>query len=317
MRLGVDIYSIRSLEWDAFQYLDYCAQIGLNVVHFSDLKPFKSTEDDYLKAVKEHADALGLAIEAGDAVSQVRRMLRIAQVLGSPILRCVLGNSADRRGETPLCTHIENTIATCRAVRTQTMDLGIKLAIENHAGDMQGWELKELIEEAGPEYVGACIDTGNPLWVHEDPQVTLDHLAPYVVTSHIRDGIVWAHPKGAMFQWVAMGDGNIGIAAWVERYQALCPQASFTLEIITGRPPRLLNYLEEEYWAAFPEARASELARFERLVRQGLPFMGIMVMTDGGPADMPSEYHAAWVAQQRYDLERSVRYCREVLHVGE
>ena len=333
MRLGVDIYSIRSLEWDAYQYLDYCRGIGLDVVHFSDLAPFESTEDAYLASVKARADALGLAIEAGmgsicptsasfrpaggDAVTQTRRMLHVASVLGSPVLRCVLGGSADRRSETPLDAHIEATIATCKAVRGQAMDLGIKLAIENHAGDMQAWELVGLIEEAGPEYVGACIDTGNPLWVHEDPQVTLDHLAPYVVTSHIRDSVVWAHPRGAAFQWVAMGDGNVGIADWAERFQVLCPDSTFALEIITGRPPRLLTYMEEEYWEAFPNARASEYARFERLVRRGLPFLGTMVMTEGASPAPPEEYHAAWVAQQRFDLERSVRYCRDVLGIGE
>jgi len=333
MKLGVDVYSIRSQGWDAFEYLEYCQRTGFNVVHFSDLVPFEGTDDAYLRQVRARAEALGLSLETGmgsicpssasfydepgDAVVQVREMLHVASLLGSPVLRCLLGGAADRRSATPLRTHIENTLATCRAVREQALDLGIKLAIENHAGDLQGWELRALIEEAGSEYVGACIDTGNPLWVHEDPQVTLEHLAPYVVTSHVRDSIVWAHPRGAAFQWVAMGDGNVGIAAWAERFQVLCPGAPFTLEIITGRPPRLLNYLEEAYWDAFPDARASEFARFERLVRQGLPFMGHMVMVDGAPADTPPEYRAAWVAQQRYDLERSARYCREVLRVGE
>ena len=243
-------------------------------------------------------------------------MLHIACLLGSPVLRCVLGGSADRHGDLPIQTHIANTIATCRSVRQLAMDLNIKLAIENHAGDMQAWEVKALVERAGPEYVGVCIDTGNPLWVAEDPAVTLNHLAPYVVTSHIRDGIVFAHPKGAAFQWVAMGDGNVGMAAWAERFAALCPNVPFTLEIITGRPPRVLNYLEEEYWEAFPEARASEFARFERLVRQGGSFMGHMVTVDGMD-DLPPEYRDAWVAQQRFDLERSVVYCREVLGIGE
>ena len=32
-----------------------------------------------------------------------------------------------------------------------------------------------LIEQAGPEYVGACIDSGNPLWVGEDPLVTAEN----------------------------------------------------------------------------------------------------------------------------------------------
>ena len=34
MKLGVDIFSIRFQEWNAFEYLDYCKKIGLDVVHF-------------------------------------------------------------------------------------------------------------------------------------------------------------------------------------------------------------------------------------------------------------------------------------------
>jgi sugar phosphate isomerase/epimerase len=284
MKLGVDIYTIRSQGWNAFQILDYCAGIGLNLVHFSDLNSFASTEPGYLAEVKAHAEGLGLALEVGmlsicptaaifdasqgTAVEQATRMLHVASALGSPILRCVLGSLADRRSAQPLEAHIQATVETCQAVRDLATDLGIKLALENHAGDMLGWELKDLIEQAGPEYVGACIDSGNPVWVAEDPMVTLEHLAPYVLTSHVRDSAVYAHPTGAAVQWVAMGDGNVGIDAWVARYQALCPRAPLSLEIITGGPPKILNYLEDEYWAAYPQARASEFARFERLVRR-------------------------------------------------
>jgi sugar phosphate isomerase/epimerase len=248
-------------------------------------------------------------------------MLHVASALGSPILRCVLGSNADRRrckasDELPLEAHMQNTVETCRSVRGLAMELGIKLALENHAGDMLGWELKGLIERAGPEYVGACIDSGNPVWVAEDPMVTLEHVAPYVVTSHVRDSAVAPHPKGAAVQWVAMGDGNVGIDAWVKRYQALCPQAPLSLEIITGGVPRVLNYFEDEYWEVYPQARASEFARFERLVRRGQPYVGTAVTVARG-AEVPEEYQAAQVAQQRYDLERSVNYCREKLGIGE
>jgi hypothetical protein len=112
-----------------------------------------------------------------------------------------------------------------------------------------------------------------------------------------------------------MGDGNVGIQEWAKRFKAQCPSAPFTLEIITGVPPRVLNYLEEDYWTAFPDARASEFSRFERLARSGLPFLGTMVTV--GQGEVPPEYQAALVAQQRVDLERSARYCREVLSVGE
>ena len=44
--------------------------------------------------------------------------------------------------------------------------------------------------------------------------------------------------------------------------------------------------------------------------------MGPGLTVDGGQ-DSPPEVQAALVVQQRLDLERSVRYCREVLGIGE
>jgi len=331
MKLGVDIYSLRFQGWDAFEHLEYADKLGLDVVHFSDLDPFESLEEDYLGRVKGRADELGIDIEVGmmsicptstsfsdergTAVEQVREMLDVARILGSPVLRCVLGSNADRHTELPLEAHIAATVETCRGVRDVAMELGIKLAIENHGGDLQGRELKGLIEEAGPEYVGACIDSGNALWVGESPFVTLEHLAPYVVTSHIRDTAVWEHRRGAAVQWVAMGDGCVGIEAWAREYQERCEGASFTLEIITGGAPRVVNYLEREYWEAYPDTPAAEFARFVKLVKEGEPFLGPMLTV--GRGEMSSEYRAALAVQQRLDVERSVRYCQEVLGLGE
>jgi len=331
MKLGVDIYSLRFQGWNAFEHLEYAQRLGLDLVHFSDLSPFATLEGDYLKQVKGRADELGISIEVGmlsicptstifsdeqgSAVDQVRQMLHVAHALGSPVLRCVLGTNADRHTELPLEAHIEATVETCRAVKDLALELGIKIAIENHAGDLQGWELKALIEEAGPDYVGACIDTGNALWVAESPFVTLEHLAPYVVTSHIRDTAVWEHPRGAAVQWVAMGDGTIGIEKWARLFQERCGDCAFTLEIITGRPPRILNYLEPEFWEAYPHMPAAEFAQFLKLVKEGQPFIGPMLTIGAGK--VPPEYQAALVVQQHLDLERSVRYCQEVLGIGE
>jgi sugar phosphate isomerase/epimerase len=331
MKLGLDLYSIRSQGWDAIQKLDYCHSLGVDVAHFG-LGDLGAVDEASLTTVRSHADELGLAMEVGmgsicetsttfnpaggSAVAQTRRALDIAAQVGSPVLKVLLGNAADRRTATPLATHIRNCIETCRAVRDQAMDLGITLAVENHAGDLQGWELKYLIEEAGPAYVGACLDPGNSVWVAEDPLVTFDHVAPYIVTSHIRDSVVWSHPRGAAYQWVALGEGNVGLDLLAARYKAQCPDAAFTLEVLTGRPPRILPYLEDDYWDAFPEARAWEFARFERLVRRGLPYTGTMVTVEGG-VDVPEAYAEALKAQQLYDVKRSIAYARDVLEMVE
>jgi 3-oxoisoapionate decarboxylase len=330
VKLGVDTYSLRWQGWDAFELVDYGKRIGLDIVHFSDVAPFKSLDDEYLKRLKTHADEQNIDLEVGmgsicptsttfrsdrgSAVEQVQQRLHIAHILGSKTVRCFLGANADRRTALPLNEHIKAAVATCKAVRSQALDLGIKLAIENHSGDLQGRELKLLIEDAGPDCAGACIDTGNPFYVIESPFVTLQHLAPYVVTSHVRDVAIWEHPRGAAIQWLVMGDGTFGIQEWTRLFKEQCPTSSYTLEIIAGRTPRVLNYLEPSFWEAYRETPAAEFAQFVKLAKDGYPFMGPMLAAVSDA--VPQPYQASFTLQQRLDLERSVRYCHEVLGIG-
>ncbi|GAG94449.1 unnamed protein product, partial [marine sediment metagenome] len=274
----MDIYSLRYNDWNAFEFIEYARRIGLDLVHFSEIEPFESLETDYLQDVRRRASELNIGLEVGmgsicptstmfspargTVTEQLTEMLHIAAELGSPALRCYLGSNADRRTEMPLEGHCVAAVANLREVRSLALDLNVKIAIENHAGDLQGRELARLIEEAGPDYVGACIDSGNPLWVAESPYVTLEHLAPYVLMSHVRDSAVWEHPQGAAVQWVAMGEGTIGIDEWTKQFRTSCPDTNFTLENITSIPPRVVNYLDDEFWDVYPDTPASEFARF-------------------------------------------------------
>ncbi len=330
MKLGVDVFSLRFNEWDAFGYLDYAHKIGLEVVMFPDPDFFASLDDGYLREVKSHADGLGLALEVGmysccptstsfsdrrgSAVQQLSTMLHVAEVLGSPVMRTLLGSNADRHTVTPLADHVANTISALQAVRDQALDLGIKIAVENHAGDLLGRELKALVEQAGPEFVGVCIDSGNPLWMGESPYVTLAHLAPYIVMSHIRDTAISPHPQGAVVQWVAMGDGTTEMSRWAELYQAQCPDTNFTLEIITSLPPKVLNYLEPDYWRSYPDLPAAEFAQFLQLVHNGKPYTQPLLTASW--ANLSPTYKVAIAEEQCAQLEKSVRYCREVLGIG-
>jgi hypothetical protein len=172
-----------------------------------------------------------------------------------------------------------------------------------------------VVEEAGKDFVGATLDTGNPLWVVEDPLVTLDALAPYVVTTHLRDSVLFEHPRGAAGQWVALGDGQIDFVRFVEQFRKWCPRASMQLEVITGRPPRVIPYLEEDFWKAFPKALAAEFARFVALAKAGHPYMGAMVIEDVA-GQHPAVMSEALKEQQRLDLERSLEYAKKKLNVG-
>ena len=65
MKLGVDLFSLRFTGWNAFQYLDYVHEIGLQVAMFPDPAFLESLEESYLRRVKAHADGLGLDLEVG------------------------------------------------------------------------------------------------------------------------------------------------------------------------------------------------------------------------------------------------------------
>ena len=188
------------------------------------------------------------------------------------------------------------------------------MAIENHNGDLTGREARTIIEEAGKDFVGSNLDTGNPMWLLEDPLLTLEILGPYVVTTHIRDTALYEHPRGAAFQWVALGDGTMDFPGIVALFKKVCPRAAMQMEIITGRPPQVLPYLEPDFWKAFPKLPASDFARFVALAKRGRPFSGTMLVA--GTAKQPPEYEAALALQQRVDLERSFEYARKTLGVG-
>lgn len=330
IRLGFDSFSVRGFNWKAIQLLDYAAGLKLDTIQLSSLDDYESLDPAHLKTVRDHATSLGISIDAGiwsicptsqswrpkegDPAQYLLKGLHVAKAVGATSMRCVLGTGADRRGTIPIEAHIENTVKVLRSVRSQVLDTGIKVAIENHAGDMQAREVKMLIEEAGKDFVGSCLDTGNPMWVAEHPLVTLETLGPYVLTTHIRDSAVFEHTRGAATQWVALGDGSVDFHQFVSLYQKLCPKAAMQLEIITGRKPDILPYLEPDFWKAFRNTPASEFARFVELAKSGHPFMGSMLVA--GPGKQPPAIEAALKEQQRIDLERSLEYAKKTLNVG-
>ena len=286
VKLGIDLFSLRAEKWTALQFLDYCAKQNVQVVHFSEIRFLGSLEPAHLKEVRAHAAELGLEVEIGmksicpiskmfepsqgTAEEQLGRMIVAAQIVGSKIVRAVLG-SADDRKTGPLSDKIEATVKVLHNVRAQAQDHGIKIAIENHAGDMQARELKMLVEEAGPEFVGVCIDSGNPLWTLESPHVTLDVLHPYVLTSHLRDSAVWKTPQGAAVTWVPMGQGSVGIDSYVRRFIELCPGKPLSLEsIVFG--PRLLPYRDASFWSAYQDVPAWDFEQFVELAERGKPY---------------------------------------------
>jgi len=165
---------------------------------------------------------------------------------------------------------IDDTVAVLKGVRSRAVDAGVKIAVENHAGDMQSRELKRLVEAAGSDFVGVNFDSGNACWTLENPLDALATLAPHVLTTSLRDTMAWETADGVTTQWTAMGEGCTDLPAFFDLFEKQCPGVTVHIETISGFP-RSFPLYERGFWQAFPQARADELAAFLALAKRGRP----------------------------------------------
>ena len=183
--LGLDNFAVRGMNWKAAQLIDYAASIDADSLFITDLDAFESFDAPYLAGVKAHAREKAVQIHVGtwsicptskafkpkwgNAEEHLTLAIRVAQGVGSPVIRAVLGTWEDRLTDGGIERHMEETAKVCRACRSRAIDADVKIAIENHAGDMHSSEVVRLIEAAGRDYVGVNLDSGNALWTLEDP----------------------------------------------------------------------------------------------------------------------------------------------------
>lgn len=314
--LGFDNFSIRANKWKADKLIEFAKEQEVDALLFSDLDVYENHSADYLAGLKSKLADAGIKIHVGTggicptsarfdkkwgtAEEHLRLGLRIAKQMGSPVFRCYLGGMKDRHTEGGIEKHIATTVDVLKKVKSQAVDSDVKIAVENHAGDMQAWELVGLIKAAGEDFVGATIDSGNATWTLENPQANLEVLGPYAVSAGIRDSTVWETDKGCKVAWNAIGEGQVDWKLYTETYAKLCPGVPFQLEIISGFS-KPFNYNEKDFWKVYPKAKASDFARFLEMARAGKE------IPNGKAGD--AKY-------QTDELLRSIRYCKETLGLG-
>jgi sugar phosphate isomerase/epimerase len=195
------------------------------------------------------------------------------------------------------------------------LDAGVKIGIENHK-ELQAWETRQLIDEAGKDFVGSYLDTGNPVFVAEDPLTTIEELGPVAVSFHLRDSVVYEHPEGVAVQWVPLGEGTNDFRALVSRAADILPQGvHIYCKPITARPPVILPVYSDEWWSKwFPRARSRDLGRFLALARRGRPYLKPHLEAD--VPEIREKYMDALKVQQMDHMQISLDYCRKTLGLG-
>ena len=310
--IGLDAHAVRSTNWKAPALIDYTAELGLKHLLMNHLGYYESLEDKYLNKLAKQAKKKGVSIKIGigslsknstsynekdgNAKQRIELGIKMAGILGSSTVNCMIGNFRDRHTDGGIEARMEEVISELKAMRSQIQDAGIKFGIENHAGDTRAEEVLTMIEEVGTEISGSQIDPGNAVWTMENPMEHIQKLGKHVVCSSIRDYVIWESEKGATFQWTAIGDGIMDFPEYTRQMSELCPGVPLFIETINDL--RLdVAFFTDEFWKGYPHIKGSDMTEFLSRIRKGRE----IPLPEGG--NQPDH--------QKQVLEKSIKYLKE------
>ncbi len=255
---------------DTLEFLEYCHALGAGGIQ----APLSSLEPAYVARLRHRLEELGMYFEAMVSLPRedpaaFERTASAAKEAGALALRTTA--PGPRRYEAFETREAwEATAARARAGLRMAVPvvekMRIPLAIENH----RDWTLEEflgLMKEYSSESVGVCLDTGNNIALLDDPTEVVERLAPYAVSTHIKDMGVEEYEDGFHLVELPLGEGALDVAAMVRTIRRARPAVKLTLEMIT-RDPTPVPCLTERYWAAMPRRDARDLARALAWVRR-------------------------------------------------
>lgn len=328
MKLGIDSYSVRNSDLDPIGVLQLAKQWGLAGVLF-ELSPFRSFRDDDLASIRGTAEELGLYLHfgmgsifpwhpmaakgrellaaAGSATNAspaqiVIDHLRIAQKLGSPLLRCVAGNLFTRDEGHDMAALADQAVAILREASRAAADLGLKIALENHA-DFTVRELASILARVASPAFGFTVDCANLAFDLDDPLRLAGFMAPYALTTHFKNYRVLRTDQGLALANCALGEGDIDLLAISRLLQACNPDIHLNIEIHSQWSYFRLDILEGGYFARHPAPPGDGLSWYLRKSWER-PLAG----PPGALTDGPE----AWQLERAH-VEASIRWARQNL----
>jgi sugar phosphate isomerase/epimerase len=260
---------------DPLRFLEFARERGASAVQV----PLGVRTDTDAAAVRKAAEKAGMHVEGIVApppddragLDRFTAEMATAKGCGAAVVRTVM--LGGRRYETfdkaeDYPAFAKRSAEMLRRAEPIARKHGVKLAVENHK-DFRNDELVDLLKGVSSEHVGCCVDTGNSIALLEDPLGTIEALAPFVLTVHLKDMGVEEYPDGFRLAEVPLGAGILDLKAIVNTLRKANPKVQFHLEMIT-RDPLLVPCLAEKYWATLGRVPGRDLARTLALVRKSV-----------------------------------------------
>jgi sugar phosphate isomerase/epimerase len=296
---------------DAEAFLDLCHEFGTDGAQM-DYSMLASQDAAYLRRVREGLERRRMFVElivntgALEDLELLEQIGRAAEALGVTRLRvaCLPGRRYedfhDRKSWDDFAGRWRAALPRTEPVlRRHKLALGI----ENHK-DWLTDELVDILRRIGSPHVGACVDFGNNLALLEDPLQTVEKLAPYAVTTHVKDNVMVPTQSGFSLGDVALGEGVLPLERMVGVLRRHRPDIHLVLEVIT-RDPLTIPYREDNYWITRDRRDEAAVERFEKTFLRRAPA--------APPARISDLGDEAALAAENENLRRSVVYARKRL----
>ncbi|MCP1385112.1 sugar phosphate isomerase/epimerase family protein [Runella salmonicolor] len=283
-RMGIVVHSyasrwnskVQSAKYPGFQnavdLLEHCHQIGAGGIQVV----VKDWSLDFAQKVRDRREKLGLYVEGSiglpkkpEDVAAFENEVKNAREAGAQILRTVC--SGGRRYEVfhsaaAFQDFKKSSLVSLQLAEPILRKYKVKLAVENH----KDWRAKELVaalKQINSEWIGATLDFGNNIALLEDPTEVVQTLAPYLVSTHIKDMAVEEYAEGFLLSEVPLGKGILDLPKLVGICQQHNPNVTFSLEMIT-RDPLMIPCLNSDYWATFEGITGAEFAQTLQMVKK-------------------------------------------------
>ena len=258
---------------DALDVLDHCQEIDAGCLQIG----VRGWEKDFAKKVRDKREDIGVILEGQISlpkkekdVERFKRDLLAAKEAGASVLRTVcLGG---RRYETfqsldDWKKFVQDSRKRIEWAEPLVRKHQLKLAVENH----KDWRIPEFLDLLGhidSEWVGVNFDFGNNLALLEHPHAVAEALAPYTMTTHIKDMAMAEHEDGFLLSEVPLGEGILDLRKMMDLCEKKNPDVQFNLEMIT-RDPLQVPVLTEPFYTTLGDVAAADLSATLRLARGG------------------------------------------------
>lgn len=237
---GIEDYVFPKM-FSLYDLMDKAVEWKLDGLHVT-RADLESLDPAHLAEVKAEADKRELFLDFNASFDDVdprcnvtpREAIEVAKIIGSDIVKWGLDIKRPRqltgsRFHPEVVKQIMHRMEQFEEVLPLLEENHISFAIENHT-DTFADEVIWIIEQMNHPNICACIDTMNPLYVMEEPEVCIKKMLPYSIYTHFSDDAITCDLMGVHSIGGAIGEGAQDLPKVLKWYRELSPMDRITFE---------------------------------------------------------------------------------------